>query len=197
MFAVFLFYRFSAGSNDEKQRTLENNPASYIVIESKDIVVGKDIEPGYYDIKALEDKAEFSGRKMRKNTKLHAVPLWENNRFSIKGEVEFSPSKFEGVKQDENSLIIRNSGYYVVGEEIPEGDYILIKPLDDIHNVFVDVKDEEQTESLYTIQWDQEISQPPGNAQIKLKKGYHLYVKVGDQDNYVADNSKLVLERKE
>lgn len=52
-----------------------------MLIGSKNIVVGKEIEPGYYDIIALEGHSEFFGRKMRENTTLHAVPLWENNRF--------------------------------------------------------------------------------------------------------------------
>ena len=113
------------------------------------------------------------------------------------GKVELVPPVFGSVIQDENSLIIQNSGYYVVGEEIPEGDYILMKPEDDTCKVFVDIKNEKQNESMYTIQWDREISQPQGNAHIQLKNGYQIFVMVEDQNHYVAEHAKLALEKKE
>lgn len=167
-----------------------------MLIGSKNIVVGKEIEPGYYDIIALEGHSEFFGRKMRENTTLHAVPLWENNRFFVAGKVELVPPVFGSAIQDENSLIIKNSGYYVVGEEILEGDYILMKPEDDTCKVFVDIKNEKQNESTYTIQWDREISQPQGNAHIHLKNGYQIFVMVEDQNHYVAEHAKLALEKR-
>ncbi len=75
LFAVFLFYCYFEFSSGRKETALGNGLSSYVLIGSKNIVVGKDIEPGYYDIKALEDHSGFFGRKMRENTTLHAVRL--------------------------------------------------------------------------------------------------------------------------
>lgn len=75
LFAAFLFYRFFEFFKWQERKALGNGLSSYVLIGSKNIVVGKDIEPGYYDIKALEDHSGFFGRKMRENTTLHAVRL--------------------------------------------------------------------------------------------------------------------------
>lgn len=63
LFAAFLFYRFFEFFKWQERKALGNGLSSYVLIGSKNIVVGKDIEPGYYDIKALEDHSGFSGEK--------------------------------------------------------------------------------------------------------------------------------------
>lgn len=60
--------------------------------------------------------------------------------------------------------------------------------------VFVDIKDETQTESLQTIQWeiDEKVKKP---VEIELKKGYNVYIDKTGKDGYISNEGDLVLER--
>ncbi|TKH07554.1 hypothetical protein FC682_00095 [Peribacillus simplex] len=84
----------NAGANAANRNT-KNNAASYKVLKSQNIMVGRDIDQGYYDIKALDSEAEFFGDKMHENAVLHARPFYLNVKMSIKGKIEFKPSEFE------------------------------------------------------------------------------------------------------
>jgi hypothetical protein len=59
--------------------------------------------------------------------------------------------------------------------------------------VFVDIKDETQTESLQTIQWeiDEKVKKP---TEIELKKGYNVYIDKTGKDGYISNEGDLVLE---
>ncbi len=167
----FLIYKvyFVSSSDSEDTRNTENNTASYKVLQSQKIIVGKDIDQGYYDIKSLDKESEFFGDKMHKNDVLHAVPFHMNENFSIKGKLEFKPSEFEEVEKKGQKIIIKDPGYYKVGTEIEAGKYVLSGTSDTI-GVFVDIKDRTETESLQTIQWeiDEKVKKP---IEIELKKG--------------------------
>ncbi|MGE6612836.1 hypothetical protein ACQKFG_20295 [Peribacillus sp. NPDC076916] len=63
------------------------------------------------------------------------------------------PSKFEKAAKMGQKIILKDPGYYVVGTEIQAGNYVLSRTSDNIR-VFVDIKDEKETESLQTIQWE-------------------------------------------
>ncbi|MFE4708440.1 hypothetical protein [Peribacillus simplex] len=174
-------------------RNTENNAASYKVLESQNIIVGKDIDQGYYDIKALDSEAEFFGDKMHKNAVLHARPFYLNSKMSIKGKMEFRPSEFEKLENKDQKIIIKNPGHYVVGTEIQAGNYVLSRTNDKIR-VFVDIKDETETESLQTIQWeiDEKVKRP---IEIELKNGYNIYIDKTGKDGYISNESDLILER--
>ncbi|WP_057914170.1 hypothetical protein [Peribacillus muralis] len=167
----FLIYKvfFVSSAISVDNRNTENNTASYKVLESQNIIVGKDIDQGYYDIKSLDSEAEFFGNKMHKNAVLHAKPSYINENFSIKGKIEFKSSEFEKVVKKNEKIIMKDPGHYVVGTEIPAGNYLLSKTTDKIR-VFVDIKDETQTESLQTIQWetDEKVKKP---IVLELKRG--------------------------
>jgi hypothetical protein len=174
-------------------RNTENNAASYKVLESQNIIVGRDIDQGYYDIKALDSEAVVAGNKMHKNAVLHAEPSYMNENFSIKGKIEFKPSEFEKVVKKNQKIIMKDPGHYVVGTEIPAGNYVLSRTSDKI-GVFVDIKDETETESLQTIQWDidEKVKKP---IVIELKKGYNVYIDKTGKDGYISNEGDLVLER--
>ncbi|MCK1994840.1 hypothetical protein GW626_19730 [Peribacillus muralis] len=173
-------------------RKTENNAASYKVLELQSIIVGKDIDQGYYDIKALDSEAEVAGKKMHKNAVLHAEPSYMNEKFSIKGKVEFKPSEFEKVVKKNEKIIMKDPGHYVVGTEIQAGSYVLSRTTDKI-GVFVDVKDETKTESFQTIQWDidEKVKKP---IVLELKKGYNVYIEKTGKDGYISNEGDLILE---
>ncbi|WP_342603252.1 hypothetical protein [Peribacillus sp. FSL E2-0159] len=191
----FLIYKvyFVSSAISADNRNTENNAASYKVLESQKIIVGKDIDPGYYDIKALDNETEFFGDKMHKNAVLHAVPVHMNGNLSIKGKVEFKPSEFENVERKGQKYILEKPGYYVVGEEIQAGNYVLSRTSDKIR-VFVDIKDETETESLQTIQWeiDEKVKKP---IEVELKNGYIIYIDKTGKYGYLSNESDLLLER--
>ncbi|MDM5360879.1 hypothetical protein [Peribacillus sp. ACCC06369] len=191
----FLIYKvyFVSSAMSAANRNTENNAASYKVLESQNIMVGKDIDQGYYDIKALDNEAEVGSNKMHKNAVLHAEPFHMNVKFSIKGKIEFKPSEFKKAGKKNQKIIMKNPGHYVVGTEIPAGNYVLTRTTDKIR-VFVDIKDETQTESLQTIQWeiDEKVKKP---IEIELKKGYNVYIKKMDKDGFISNEGDLVLER--
>ncbi|MEY9869601.1 hypothetical protein ABIE66_004980 [Peribacillus sp. B2I2] len=171
----FLIYKvyFVSSAMSAANRNTENNAAS---MESQNIIVGKDIDQGYYDIKALDSEAEFFGDKMHKNAVLHARPFYLNAKMSIKGKIEFKPSEFEKVVKKNQKIIMKDPGHY------------------DKIRVFVDIKDETETESLQTIQWeiDEKVKKP---IEIELKKGYNVYIKKMDKDGFISNEGDLVLER--
>ncbi|WP_144529347.1 hypothetical protein [Peribacillus simplex] len=191
----FLIYKvyFVSSAVSADNRNTENNAASYKVLESQNIIVGKDIDPGYYDIKALDSEAEVGSDKMHKNTVLHAEPFHMNGNFSIKGKMEFRPSEFEKLENKDQKIIIKNPGHYVVGTEIQAGNYVLSRTNDKIR-VFVDIKDETETESLQTIQWeiDEKVKKP---IEVELKNGYIIYIDKTGKDGYISNESDLLLER--
>ncbi|USK64580.1 hypothetical protein [Peribacillus frigoritolerans] len=191
----FLIYKvfFVSSEMSAANRNTENNGASYKVLESQNIIVGRDIDQGYYDIKALDSEAVVAGNKMHKNAVLHAEPSYMNENFSIKGKIEFKPSEFEKVVKKNQKIIMKDPGHYVVGTEIPAGKYVLSRTTDKIR-VFVDIKDETETESLQTIQWeiDEKVKKP---IEIELKKGYNVYIDKTGKDGYISNEGDLVLER--
>jgi hypothetical protein len=173
-------------------RNTENNAASYKVLKSQNIIVGKEIDQGYYDIKALDSEAVVAGNKMHKNAVLHAEPSYMNENFSIKGKIEFKPSEFEKVVKKNQKIIMKDPGHYVVGTEIPAGNYVLSRTTDKI-GVFVDIRHETKSGSLQTIQWDidEKVKKP---IEIELKKGYNVYIKKTGKDGYISNEGDLILE---
>ncbi|MFJ7471453.1 hypothetical protein ACIQWI_23195 [Peribacillus frigoritolerans] len=173
-------------------RNTENNVASYKVLESQNIIVGKEIDQGYYDIKALDSEAVVAGNKMHKNAVLHAEPYHMNENFSIKGKIEFKPSEFKKAVKKNQQIIMKDPGHYVVGTEIPAGNYMLSRTTDKVR-VFVDIKDETQAESLQTIQWeiDEKVKKP---IVIELKMGYNVYIDKTGKDGYISNEGDLILE---
>ncbi|MEY8192342.1 hypothetical protein AB4X15_22160 [Peribacillus simplex] len=71
-------------------------------------------------------------------------------------------------------------------------NYVLSRTSDNIR-VFVDIKDETETESLQTIQW--EIDENGKKVEIELKNGYNVYIEKIDNDGYISNEGDLILER--
>ncbi|MFJ7471454.1 hypothetical protein ACIQWI_23200 [Peribacillus frigoritolerans] len=173
-------------------RNTENNAASYKVLKSQNIIVGKDIDQGYYDIKALDSEAEFFGDKMHKNAVLHARPFYLNAKMSIKGKFEFKPSEFKKAMKKNQKIIMKDPGHYVVGTEIPPGNYLLSRTSDKI-GVFVDIRHGTKSGSLQTIQWDID-EKVKKTIEIELKKSYNVYIKKTRKDGYISNDGDLILE---
>ncbi|TKH07555.1 hypothetical protein FC682_00100 [Peribacillus simplex] len=87
---------------------------------------------------------------------------------------------------------MKDPGHYVVGAEIQAGNYVLSRTTDKIR-VFVDIKDETETESLQTIQWeiDEKVTKP---IDIERKKGYNVYIDKTGKDGYISNDGDLILE---
>lgn len=191
----FLIYRvyFVSAAISADNRNTENNIASYKVLESQKIIVGKDIDQGYYDIKALDNEAVVGGDKMHKNAVLHAEPFHLNENFSIKGKMEFKPSEFEKLENKGQKIIFKEPGHYVVGVEIQAGNYVLSRTSDRIR-VFIDIRDGTKSGSLQTIQWEigEKVKKP---IEIELKNGYNVYIKKMDKDGFISNGDDLILER--
>ncbi|MGG0847803.1 hypothetical protein [Peribacillus simplex] len=191
-FLIYKVYFVSAAISADHRNT-ENNIASYKVLESQKIIVGKEIDQGYYDIKALDNEAEFFGDKMHKNAILHAVPVHLNGNLWIKGKVEFKPSEFEKAAKKGQKIILKDPGHYVVGAEIQAGNYVLSRTSDRIR-VFIDIRDGTKLGSLQTIQWEigEKVKKP---IEIELKNGYNVYIKKMDKDGFISNEDDLILER--
>ncbi|MFS0766114.1 hypothetical protein [Peribacillus phoenicis] len=190
-FLIYKVYIFPSAMSAANRNT-ENNTASYKVLESQNIIVGKDIDQGYYDIKALDSEAEFFGDKMHENAVLHARPFYLNAKMSIKGKFEFKPSEFKKAVKKNQQIIMKDPGHYVVGTEIPAGNYVLSRTSDKI-GVFVDIRHGTKSGSLQTIQWDidEKVKKP---IEIELKKGYNVYIKKTGKDGYISNEGDLILE---
>lgn len=60
--------------------------------------------------------------------------------------------------------------------------------------MFVDIKDETETESLQTIQSEiDEKGKKP--VEIELKNGYNVYIEKIENDGYISNEGDLILER--
>ncbi|WNB92536.1 hypothetical protein [Bacillus sp. NEB1478] len=101
------------------------NSAEQITLKRGDYIVKKDIEPGFYDITALTDNVSFMPFKLSKGDQILGLQLDKNTHVIIegKGKVKLSPAKFETLKKPENEYVIDHSGNYLIGRQIPEGQY--------------------------------------------------------------------------
>jgi hypothetical protein len=169
-------------------RNSDRNPAQHTVVSSGQLVVGKDIHNGYYDIETKADTAVFDEIKIQKGEILHAIPLQENEKHMINGELTFSPADFSKLESKKGTMRISHSGYYEVGSEIMEGNYHFVLPdRNSPVDIFIDIKDKKG--SVTTLQWDQATGEKSNN--IKLLKGYKVYINIKDeQDN---SNTELLV----
>ncbi|MFD2616031.1 hypothetical protein [Terrilactibacillus laevilacticus] len=187
----YVIERFAVSS---LTRTEGRNPAHQKILGSGNYVVGKGIDQGYYDIQVIEGNLVVSGDELEANNTLHAIPYWNNNKIWItgKGKVEFSPSSFSRLKKEDDHYIISESGYYVVGSEIPSGKYQIILTDSTIPvDVFIDIKNN-KNESYKSIQWDKK--KKAHSHILYLKKGFQLYVDKKDEGNHQAEKVKIILK---
>ncbi|MGP7816763.1 hypothetical protein [Niallia sp. 01092] len=187
--------------NDEVviTRSIEKNSAERVILGEKDeeYVVGKDLQPGFYDIKPLNSKeVNFFGWKLSENEELHAIAFRKNNKFHVfEGQVEMTPSKFQKLKKVKDYYIISNSGYYEVGNEFPEGRYEFI--LDDNSvslDTYINVRTREDKPKV-TIQWDNKKS--ARSNSVILKKGDSIYIDKTDSKEKQRDEVMLKVKEAE
>lgn len=102
------------------------NSAEEITLSKGDYLIGHDLEPGFYDVEALSDNVFFMPVKFSKGDQILGQRLEKNSHTFIegKGKVRLSPAKYEVLTINENNeYVIKNSGNYMVGKQIPEGKY--------------------------------------------------------------------------
>ncbi|KFZ42356.1 hypothetical protein CS060_07440 [Anoxybacillus flavithermus] len=99
-----------------------------IVIQSGDYVVGRNMGEGIYDVIALNGQVKFMQMKMNEGDRWLAVRLRHGEHVYVEGDgkVRLQPSRFEKIEERGDGIYqIKHSGFYVVGRQIPEGEYII------------------------------------------------------------------------
>jgi len=187
--------------NDNLVRNIEENTAEAITLEQieGEYVVGKDFKPGFYDIKANDENGvTFAGYKLRENEEVLALQFWDKNKISIagQGKVQLIPAKFEKLNKQGNDYFLAKTGYYMVGEELPEGTYdFILKDSQEPLDIFIDIRNADG-EPVESIQWDKKTNAGI-EVPIKLTKGYMIYIDKTNADNNQREDISVTLEKAE
>ncbi|WP_042354097.1 hypothetical protein [Bacillus rubiinfantis] len=193
---VLLYRQIAPEGTALQKRNKEQNPAQYKIISSSHIDVGDDIESGFYDVRALDGDAELSGIKLRQGDFLHALPLHENEKYQLKGKLEFSPASFSKLSSNNGVTKIPTSGFYYVGGELQSGKYQFLlkdslKPVD----IFINITNKQQNKMIDTVQWDQVTKEK--SKVFTLKEGYFVeIVYKKDINGYEEPSATLLLIEK-
>ncbi|WP_110928209.1 hypothetical protein [Bacillus massiliglaciei] len=104
---------------------LKFNDAESITFNSGNYIVGKDINSGIYDIEVLTQEIEVFGKKLDEGDQLLGFKLSDEEKLIIngKGSVKFIKASFDKLKKNNKQYIINHSGQYIVGKQIPTGQY--------------------------------------------------------------------------
>lgn len=127
---IFIFvYKVqqNKGNLSLENRNIKNNSAEEVILNTEYGVVGKDLNPGFYDIYSNESSGgEIDSLKILPNKEVKSVPLFLNNQIEMKGTLTFKPSKFEKLYfSKDNISIVSNSIYLLVGTNVKEGNYLI------------------------------------------------------------------------
>lgn len=174
-------------------RNSQFNFAQEKILKKGSYIVGKDLKQGYYDIKSLSNKESiFAGFHLSENESLHAIPFWNENKFSSNGAVQIKPADFSRLVKIKDYYEVISSGYYVIGQEIPSGKYQFLFESSKKLDIFIDIRDDKD-ESIKTIYWDSKYSGK--TKKIYLKKGYVL--NVNKEDIHQKQVEEVILRIKE
>ncbi|RLQ94887.1 hypothetical protein [Falsibacillus albus] len=102
--------------------------ASNITIGPDKYIIGKDIDPGVYDVDVLEGRLTFMQRQLSKQDKVLGLRLNKGEHVDVngKGKIKLSPAGFKQVSMGEDGKYdFPHSGFYQVGKQIPEGEYVI------------------------------------------------------------------------
>lgn len=104
---------------------LKFNDAESITLNNGNYIVGKDINSGIYDIEVLTQEIEVFGKKLDEGDQLLGFKLSDEEKLIIngKGSVKFIKASFDKLKKNNKQYIINHSGQYIVGKQIPTGQY--------------------------------------------------------------------------
>ncbi|MEC0348012.1 hypothetical protein [Peribacillus frigoritolerans] len=104
---------------------LKFNDAESITLNNGNYIVGKDINSGIYDIEVLTQEIEVFGKKLDEGDQLLGFKLSDDEKLIIngKGSVKFIKASFDKLKKNNKQYIINHSGQYIVGKQIPTGQY--------------------------------------------------------------------------
>ncbi|MBU8690440.1 hypothetical protein KM918_24370 [Priestia megaterium] len=173
---------------------LSSNTAEQVTLSKGDNIVGKDLQPGFYDVKASSTKLSFMGIELSENDTLLGQ-YFDNEEHVIiegNGNVKLSPAKFNTLSSSKGGkYLIQHSGFYIVGKQIPQGDYKLSYFTKNKKTVdtkpFIQVLPKYGGNPLQTIQFEKKE-----NYDITLKEGNILQV----SKNLFEENNNIVVELK-
>ncbi|ACJ35151.1 hypothetical protein [Anoxybacillus flavithermus] len=128
--AIFLalFFMCIAAFVFQYTNIFDDNQPKQIVIQSGDYVVGRNMDEGMYDVIVLNGQVKFMQMKMNEGDRWLAVRLrhGEHVHVSGNGKIRLKPSPLEEIERGGDGIYrIKHSGFYFVGRQIPEGEYIL------------------------------------------------------------------------
>lgn len=110
----------------ESKDPLKFNKAKSITLNKGTYIVGKDISPGIYDIEILaKEELQAFGKMLDNGDKLLGFRLSDNEKLYIEGDgsVKFSNASFQKLDKIKGNYVIKHSGQYIVGKQIPAGKY--------------------------------------------------------------------------
>ncbi|HAE62306.1 MAG TPA: hypothetical protein DCG38_08255 [Eubacteriaceae bacterium] len=160
----------------ENRNSADNPATESIVLKEGSYVVGEDFNPGYYDVTCLSSSASSNGFDLVKNEKLLAYTYFEQNKLDIvEGAVRLEAAAFNKIfPKNENLYELKYDGNYVVGQEIPIGEYILNveAQADNEFSFFVYGNVGKSNTILLIDNYNYDENQ---NEIISLKEGYLIY----------------------
>ncbi|WP_047980207.1 hypothetical protein [Ornithinibacillus contaminans] len=125
VFVIFIVSPFLSGFfNRDQIKDLAKEQS----LAKGDYIAGEDIEPGYYDVVVMEGEVIFNGIQLSNKDKLLGQVIYDNSHTIVdgKGTIKMTPAGFESLSlNNQNEIVIEHSGNYIVGEQIPEGNYLL------------------------------------------------------------------------
>ncbi|MED1440530.1 hypothetical protein P4U24_01590 [Aeribacillus composti] len=99
-----------------------------MTLKSGEYIVGEDMNQGIYDIEVINGKIKFMQKELSAKDKILGVELTNGEHIGLegKGKVRLSPANFETIKISKaGQYEIHHSGFYKIGLQLPEGEYIL------------------------------------------------------------------------
>ncbi|MCM3225967.1 hypothetical protein [Terribacillus saccharophilus] len=125
IFAIFALVFIVYFGYSYYKSNLSAPEAEHVTLKEGNYTVGKDIQAGIYDINIKSGETEFRGQTVDKGDKLIGIELYSEETFDISGkvEIEFSPTSYTNVEENDDIYTINHSGNYIVGKQIPPGTY--------------------------------------------------------------------------
>lgn len=120
--AVTLFFLPILKENLLKQKVKEG-----ITVTGGEYEVGKDIPRGAFDFKVTGNLV-VQGKSFGNGSHFKAMPLQEGEIISVegKGNLHMEPAQYKKLSTAKGrKYVIVDSGYYLIGKQIPPGDYLI------------------------------------------------------------------------
>ncbi len=179
-----------------KHRNVTNNPAEKVTLEEGISTVGVDLKVGFYDVKNISKETVIvNGNVLKMGDQLINQIYYNRSEITIegKGKVLFSPSKFSILTPNKKGEIeIESTSEYVVGTDLPVGDYsITASQIDSSKNgIYVQILTSFNisNELVDSIQFNSSNEK----VKVHLKQGELVQI-IKDSFNNEPNDSKLII----